>query len=291
MTEKIDKVLQSAAVATGNGETLDVSGYGSIAFQVTGITTATVTFEATIDGSNWVAIQAANSTTEVVATTATADGIYTAVVAGYQKVRARISAWTTGTLYVTALATAASGRRVIAETVAVATLPSAQLDSTTNAIKVIDYPHNELHGGDAFVYCEVTDVSGSAARDILIVTPNTTKWAHMFIEVGSESEADYKLYEDATTSADGTGVTEVNRDRNSGSAATVVVTHTPTVSTTGTLICQDHWGSGKKSGGADRAIEEWILKQNAKYLVRVTNATGSANQIAIALNWYEHTNA
>ena len=100
------QLMQNAAVATGNGtaiETIDASSgaFTVLAMQVTGITTATITFEATIDGTNWVAVTAKNLNGGVEATTATADGIYTIMVAGLPKVRARVSAWTTGTIYVT----------------------------------------------------------------------------------------------------------------------------------------------------------------------------------------------
>jgi hypothetical protein len=103
--------LQSAAVAVGNGTELECAigedgAYSFARCQVTGITTATITFEGTVDGTNWTAVQATNMATGAVATTATADGTYGVLVAALLKFRARISAWTTGTIYVTALATA-----------------------------------------------------------------------------------------------------------------------------------------------------------------------------------------
>lgn len=98
-------VMQSAAVATGNGtaiNTIDVDGAFSVAtMQVTGITTATITFEVTNDGTNWVGILAENLTTGTEATTATADGIYRVTVLGVRQLRARVSAWTSGTITVT----------------------------------------------------------------------------------------------------------------------------------------------------------------------------------------------
>ena len=99
--------FHTAAVATGVGTALQIAdpddGSGSVlAIQINGITTATVTFQGTIDGTNWVDIgftdMADNST---VATTATADGIYKCSVAGLLQVRANLTAWTTGTITVT----------------------------------------------------------------------------------------------------------------------------------------------------------------------------------------------
>lgn len=103
--------LQSSAVATGNGTEIVITGNTDggllgMGLQITGITTATVTFEATVDGTNWVAIQAENKTDASKATTATANGIYYVVVHGVLKFRARISAYTSGAITITALAAA-----------------------------------------------------------------------------------------------------------------------------------------------------------------------------------------
>lgn len=104
-------VMQSSAVATGNGTSVDCTDVDSgalttVTAQVTGITTATITWEATIDGTNWVAIQFTNLNDGAAATTATANGLYRATVLGLVSVRARISAWTSGTITVTGIAAA-----------------------------------------------------------------------------------------------------------------------------------------------------------------------------------------
>jgi len=88
--------LQDAAVATGNGTAMLATGYASIAYQVSGTFVGTVTFEGTVDNTNWVAIQAVNTATGAVSTTATAGGVYVANVAGLSQARARVT-WTSGT--------------------------------------------------------------------------------------------------------------------------------------------------------------------------------------------------
>lgn len=105
------KQMQSAAVATGNGTSISTilqgdGAYRTLTVQIEGITTATVTFEGTIDGTNWVAIQFTNLNSASAATTATADGIYRADITGITTVRARISAWTAGTINVYGIAVA-----------------------------------------------------------------------------------------------------------------------------------------------------------------------------------------
>lgn len=98
------KVLQAAAAALGDGLPMDVTGLSQVGIQVTGITSATITWEGTIDGATWAAIQGVPLATGTAATTATANGLYRLAVAGLAQIRARISTFGTGAITVTALA-------------------------------------------------------------------------------------------------------------------------------------------------------------------------------------------
>lgn len=101
--------LQSAAAATGNGTVFLVDGCRSAMFQITGTFVGTVTFEATVDGTNWAtyALSDISTTARTHATTQTTAGIYAADdLAGLMAVRARISAWTSGAITVVANGTA-----------------------------------------------------------------------------------------------------------------------------------------------------------------------------------------
>ncbi len=172
-----------------------------------------------------------------------------------------------------------------------------RIDASTSSLQVVDYEHHEIHSGSRYFYSETVDIAGSGTRDILIVTPDTTKWAHFTLplQISSNKQTTVSFYEDTTTSADGTGLTEQNFNRNSVKTATVVVTHTPTVSGVGTLLIDDQFGesggffTGDVGGQATGGRAEIILKQNAKYLLRITNNDGSASDVNIWLDWYEHT--
>lgn len=98
--------LQSGAEATGNGTTFDLNAfYGHVTVQVTGITTATVTLETSNDGgTTWDTKIAMNEETGAVATSISANGTFSCSVLGVKKFRARISAYTSGTIYVYAVA-------------------------------------------------------------------------------------------------------------------------------------------------------------------------------------------
>lgn len=101
--------LQSAAVATGNGVTFLVDGCRSAMFQVTGTFVGTITFEATVDGSTFVtyALSDISTAARTHATVQTTVGIYMADdLAGLMAMRARVSAYTSGTITIVANGTA-----------------------------------------------------------------------------------------------------------------------------------------------------------------------------------------
>ena len=96
--------LQDAAAATGDGTPLETNNYGGAGISLTGTFTGTVTWEGTVDGTNWFAVPATNRTSGTAANTATATGIFFAALPGITKFRARISAYTSGNITVKAIA-------------------------------------------------------------------------------------------------------------------------------------------------------------------------------------------
>lgn len=101
-------VMHAGAVATGDGTVMeptqmDNGAFNTLTAQIQGVTTATITWEGTVDGTNYKGFLMAPTTTGTGALTATADGVYRGTVTGFTKVRARISAWTTGATTVTGI--------------------------------------------------------------------------------------------------------------------------------------------------------------------------------------------
>jgi hypothetical protein len=105
-------VMQNAVVTSGNGTSLNVSGYATAIVNVVanpvmdGVTV--VNFEASVDDITWVAILAHQvGAPGVMLTTTSANGDYRINIAGYKSVRARISPYSAGTItikgYVTPL--------------------------------------------------------------------------------------------------------------------------------------------------------------------------------------------
>jgi hypothetical protein len=69
---------------------------GVVGIQITGTLSATITFEGTVDGTNYVALNCLPSNSGTAASTATAVGAFTVSSGGYAAIRARCSAYTSG---------------------------------------------------------------------------------------------------------------------------------------------------------------------------------------------------
>lgn len=87
---------------TGTDETITLSRlftHGTVALQVTGTWTGTITFEGSVDGTNFVTIGLfpAATPTASVATTCTANGVWTDFIRGYKAIRGRFSTASSGT--------------------------------------------------------------------------------------------------------------------------------------------------------------------------------------------------
>jgi hypothetical protein len=90
--------MQNAAAATGAGTPLFVRFYGGCVIQVSGTFSATITFEASLDNTNWSSLRGFDLNAGTYATTATAAGTWFFTTPGVEYVRARVSAYTSGSV-------------------------------------------------------------------------------------------------------------------------------------------------------------------------------------------------
>ena len=170
------------------------------------------------------------------------------------------------------------------------------VDGTTTAIKTVDYSHHEVHSGSHFSYTSTQDLTNGQVVSYVVVTPDTTKWAHFGFILSAQAEFTLDMYEAATPAANGTLVSApavINDNRNSETVHTTHIYHTPTLGggSKGTLIKKWQGGSGGKVGGSAGTSEEIILRRNTKYWFDITNGTALNNFISLLVEWYEHTNA
>jgi hypothetical protein len=168
------------------------------------------------------------------------------------------------------------------------------MDTTTRELVTLLREHHMVHEGNLYRISDVQNVNTTTLKWML-TTPNTTKWMHMTFPFECTGEMTMLI----TEGADRTGtnlLTAVNRNRNSGNTATLVVHRAYSDGSTdgATTILTSRVGatgiapSKTLAVSGTRAESEWILKQNTKYIVSVT--TYADVYVTARFDWYEHTN-
>jgi len=164
---------------------------------------------------------------------------------------------------------------------------------TLGALTTIDYPHDEIHEGDAYlaVYSALKD--STATAEVRIATPDTTTWAHMVIEIDAALAATAELWEGTTKTHNASNaITPFQRNRNSAGTSGLTICHTPSGTESAAAGLTQYIGAaatgGRVSeGGGASSRHEFILKQNTAYLIRATSRA-DGNALSIILDWYEH---
>jgi hypothetical protein len=114
LTAQAQKTLQSAATATGTGNTLTISPgvtpTNGVTAQITGTFSGTVTWRATLDNVNYVDVIGTNLTDGTQSTTATAPGLYSFILPRVVGFRGAITTYSSGSITVTAAAASGVAR-------------------------------------------------------------------------------------------------------------------------------------------------------------------------------------
>ncbi len=170
----------------------------------------------------------------------------------------------------------------------------ARGDKSTDSLQTIDYAHHEIHAGSHYYVSGHSALDATDTVEFIVVTPDTTTWAHMYFVYSGNKGFHVDVYEGATfTAATGTLATPRNNNRNEADASILEVRLDPSGIATdaATLIDQQKIGPaspGKSDiGGSVGREDELILKQNETYLFRVTSDENS-NIVNYKGFWYEH---
>lgn len=167
-----------------------------------------------------------------------------------------------------------------------------RVDAATHTLQTITYEHHEIHAGSHFFYADSVELGSGVSQVYLITTPDTTRWAHLVFSATGSAITTIDLYEGADRTGD-TAQTAYNNNRNSATEATVTIHKGITGGTTdGTRIYTLKSGAATAQSRTPVIVQrdsEIILKQNTKYLLRITSGT-AANLTNLQLEWYEHIN-
>lgn len=167
----------------------------------------------------------------------------------------------------------------------------ASVDDITETLQIIDYSHHEVHSGSHYFYSDCITLGNGATQDYLITTPNTTTWLHFLFDIKGTLSTDISIFE-AGDRVGTTLQTTYNNNRNSLNVSEATLHKGTSGGTTdGTDIHPDCFGTGVAGGfgGVSDRSNEIILKQDTKYLIRITSNT-NGNRLSVHFDWYEHVN-
>jgi hypothetical protein len=162
------------------------------------------------------------------------------------------------------------------------------LPLAAGGIRGVADAHTRIHRGEMYrVGLIVASVSDNASVDIILTTPEDD-WPHVVLHPALDGSADVLFYEGPTFTG-GTAMTPRNLKRTSTNTWGGTVVHTPSVSGVGTLLMECHIPGGTgphASGGGNGFDEEWVLKAETSYLIRLTNRAGQAKRASLCPVWY-----
>lgn len=162
-----------------------------------------------------------------------------------------------------------------------------------NSVKVESNDTALIHQGKGFAHYNQHSVANGATLDHLWITPSD-KEIHLreWSVKSSVGPVSIIAYEDTTVSNNGTVEAVGCLSRIQNITSKLQLYHTPTVTGVGNQLLQDF--IGPTGGGAHVTVGsaasnplEWVLKKNSKYMLRVTNNSGSTADVVIFFYWYE----
>lgn len=166
---------------------------------------------------------------------------------------------------------------------------AAYIDVFTGAVGVIEQEHLQIHNGQGFtVSARFTIPNVGGTHEFLAIVPaGVFPHFRSFTVTSDGGPNNVDFYEGATYSAEGTLITPFNNNRNSSNAAELLVYDTPTLLTDGLRLEPILIPGTKQSGSfGSEASNEWILKQDETYMVRITNNTVGAGISNFTINMF-----
>ena len=180
------------------------------------------------------------------------------------------------------------------------------IDEATNTFVIIDFEHHEIHNGNSYkADLNTNDLDSEGTNNALhmsFITGNSEVCIHFVVIASTTGNTDISLTEAPTDGvAGGSSLIIINRDRNSINESSAISTDDATVNfftqdataPTGGLEIH-HWKIGAtlgeeegSVGGAVRGLEEFILRQDTQYSLRMTSTENNV-RAQLTANWYEH---
>jgi hypothetical protein len=167
---------------------------------------------------------------------------------------------------------------------------------------VMDYDHHQLHEGEVWRWSFPFDnLASGSSHNIVFTVPNiaivppflnaVSACPHLRYEVVCNDLATAFFYEAPTvTAATGTARTPTNMERNGVYTVKTTILENPTITNVGTQLDIVRFltsaAPNRAGGGSAATPYEVVLKNNTKYLFRITSGNNGLDGV-IHFLWYE----
>lgn len=166
----------------------------------------------------------------------------------------------------------------------------------TGATRVITSDHANIHDGEGFELSISAEGVADNGTVLIELTTPAVRYAHLK-QISPWAEGGVASIDilEGSTSSGGTDATPVNKKRVGTPVAATVTAKTGVTPSGGTAIMPPvlfgGGGAGQGTAGGNSMDNEWVLKPETKYVIRVTNLAGAAKALSLYLFWYEEDGA
>lgn len=145
-----------------------------------------------------------------------------------------------------------------------------------------------IAGIDYSVSADIISLSNGSSAYLMGITDSKKVTYTNFELTSDQGDIAIELYEGATTTANGTALNTYDLNRINDSTATMLVYASPTVSVEGTKLQKTVLAdTNKKIGGSADTGAQWKFKTATKYLLKITNNSGSTANLTGTFFWRE----
>ena len=158
----------------------------------------------------------------------------------------------------------------------------------SNGLVNVDVVHRRVPDGAHFTATHAETLASGSASILLIETPGSAVVASHFVASIDTSAAGTVIWSKIPNATVGTVITAYNNNLTIGGSSEVSVTQNGAVTTTGNILEHGVIGaaaSGNKIGGKSGSRNEWVLDNDARYLLQFT--ASAATNVAWNAMWYE----
>ena len=167
-------------------------------------------------------------------------------------------------------------------------------DSVGLALPVTDIDHHLTHLGRTYIHADIHVIpaaGGANTLDLILWNPNTEEVHLSIIEVTStQGDAQIGLYREVIANDDGVVHELYNKNFNGADASRLSIKSDPTgLNITGADEVEHFLLVGGKSQGglAESGVDEYVMKQDQKLLLRYTNNANQDDIISVKIGTLE----